>query len=422
VPLPPLRSVVREFWGHVSDGHSAAEAGVAVGVSAAAGVRWLRDAGGVKPRLSEPKTSGPRRRLDLPDRIEIGFGVRTDESLQSIGRRLGRSASTIKREIDINGEAFSRNGRKSGYRRKEAFGARQSGRSAEVGYDPLMAQARSDVRARRPKAGKLALSEALHDEVQTRLLDEHSPAQIAKRLAMDFPDDAEMRVSHETIYQSIYVQGKGSLRRELHTCLRTGRALRKPQRRPEERRGRIRDMVNISERPPEVEDRAVPGHWEGDLILGSTASASSIGTVVERMTRFVMLLHLPDNHTALAVQDAIVEKMAQLPAILRRTLTWDQGSEMANHIAIAQAAELDIYFCDPHSPWQRGTNENTNGLLRQYFAKGTDLSVFPADYLDYVATKLNRRPRQTLGFKTPAEALDELLSNPSKPPAVASTA
>jgi IS30 family transposase len=239
---------------------------------------------------------------------------------------------------------------------------------------------------------------------------------------MDFPDEAEMRVSHETIYQSIYVQGKGNLRRELHTCLRTGRALRKPQRRANQRRGRIPNMVNISERPPEVEDRAVPGHWEGDLILGSAASGSAIGTVVERMTRFVMLLHLPQDHTALALQEAIVAKVAQLPAILRKTLTWDQGKEMANHIAIAEAAELDIYFCDPHSPWQRGTNENTNGLLRQYFAKGTDLSVFPADYLDYVAAKLNNRPRQTLGWKTPAEALDELLSNPSKPPAVANTA
>jgi IS30 family transposase len=250
----------------------------------------------------------------------------------------------------------------------------------------------------------------------------HSPAQIAVGLRLDFPDEPEMWVSHETIYKAIYLQGRGSLRRELHQCLRTGRALRRPQRRPGERRGRIPNMVNISERPPEVADRAVPGHWEGDLILGSTASASAIGTLVERSTRFTMLLHLPDDHGALAVQEAIVAKMAQLPSILRKTLTWDQGREMANHAAIADATELEIYFCDPHSPWQRGTNENTNGLLRQWFAKGSDLSVFPADYLDYVATKLNRRPRQTLGWKTPAEALDELLSNPFKPPAVASTA
>jgi len=181
-------------------------------------------------------------------------------------------------------------------------------------------------------------------------------------------------------------------------------------------------MVNISERPPEVEDRAVPGHWEGDLIMGSVASGSAIGTVVERASRFVMLLHLPDGYGATAVQDAIVAKMAALPAILRQTLTWDQGREMANHAAIASATDLDIYFCDPHSPWQRGTNENTNGLLRQYFAKGTDLSLFPADYLDYIAIKLNNRPRETLNWKTPAEVLDELLSNPFKPPAVASKA
>jgi IS30 family transposase len=355
--------------------------------------------------------------------MEIEVGVEANESLRTIGERLipPRPASTIKREIDANGGPRCANNGKSGYRRKEAFGARQSGRSAAVQYRALVAQARSDQRARRPKQGTLAVNAKLHDEVQTRLLDAHSPEQIACRLPMDFPHDAEMRVSHETIYQSIYVQGKGNLTRELHTCLRTGRALRKPQRRADQRRGRIPNMVNISERPAEVADRAVPGHWEGDLIVGAEHK-SAIGTLVERTTRFVMLLHLPDEHTALAVQEAIVAKMAQLPVILRKTLTWDQGSEMANHIAIAEAAELDIYFCDPHSPWQRGTNENTNGLLRQYFAKGTDLSVFPADYLDYVAAKLNTRPRKTLGWKKPAEALDELLSHPSKPPTVASTA
>jgi IS30 family transposase len=344
--------------------------------------------------------------------------VKVNESLNSIGKRLKRPASTIKYEIDVNGVDHN-DGRKSGYRRKEAFGARQSGKTAVVGYHALVAQSRSEERARRPQPGKLARNTVLHDEVQAKLLDEHSPEQIAARLIIDYPDDAEMRVSHEMIYQAIYVQGKGNLRRELHTCLRTGRAMRKPHRRPDERRGRIPNMVNISERPPEVEDRAVPGHWEGDLILGSTASGSAIGTVVERATRFVMLLHLPNGHDADAVQEAIVAKMADLPAILRKTLTWDQGKEMTNHIQIAAATEMDIYFCDPHSPWQRGTNENTNGLLRQYFAKGTDLSVFPADYLDYVASKLNRRPRQTLDWKTPAEALDELLSNPFTPNAVA---
>ena len=229
-----------------------------------------------------------------------------------------------------------------------------------------------------PKAGKPAGCERLRREVQTRLNQQHSPEQIAVRLGLDFPNDPEMWVSHETIYQSIYVQGRGQLRRELHRCLRTGRAVRRPQRRVAQRRGRIRDMVDISERPPEVADRAVPGHWEGDLIVGAELK-SAIGTLVERTTHFVMLLHLPDDHGALAVQNAVVDKMTQLPEHLRRSLTWDQGKEMSNHLAIAQAAALDIYFCDPHSPWQRGSNENTNGLLRQYFAKGTDLSVFPAD-------------------------------------------
>lgn len=418
----PLRSVVRQFWVHIGDGRPAAEAGVAVGVSERSGLRWFADAGGVKPRLLAPKTSGPRPRLTFEDRIEIEIGVRTNESLQSIGKRLGRPASTIKREIDANGVRNRYDGRKSGYRRKEAFGARQSGITAQVPYRALVAQARADERACRPKQAKLAAYDRLRDEVQTRLDDFHSPGQIAARLRRDFPDDSEMWVSHEAIYQAIYVQGRGHLRRDIHRCLRTGRAMRKPRSSPGERRGRIPNMINISERPPEAADRAVPGNWEGDLILGSTASGSAIGTLVERSTRFTMLLHLPDNHSAAAVQDAIVAKMADLPATLRRTLTWDQGKEMANHVAIAEAVELDIYFCDPHSPWQRGTNENTNGLLRQWFAKGTDLSVFPPDYLDYVAAKLNNRPRQTLDWKTPAEALDELLSNPPKHLTVASIA
>lgn len=418
MPHPPLRSAVRQFWVHIGNYCSPAEAGVAAGVSERSGLRWFAETGGVKPRLNEPKTSGPRPRLTFEDRIEIEIGVKTNESLRSMGERLGRPASTIKYEIDVNGVRSAYDGRKSGYRRKDAFGARQSGKTAQVRYRALIAQARSDERAQRPKKSKLVGNQKLHDEVQTRLDEFHSPGQIAARLRLDFPNNPEMWVSHEVIYQAVYLQGRGSLRRDIHHCLRTGRALRKPRSSPRERRGRIPNMINISERPPEVADRAVPGHWEGDLILGSTESGSSIGTLVERTTRFTMLLHLPGDHTAPAVQDAIVAKMTQLPDILRRTLTWDQGSEMASHIAIAEAAELDIYFCDPHSPWQRGTNENTNGLLRQWFAKGTDLSVFPADYLDYVAGKLNNRPRKTLGWKTPAEALDELLSNPTDPPTV----
>jgi transposase, IS30 family len=417
-----LRSVVGQFWGHIGDGLAPAEAGVAVGVSERSGLRWFADAGGVKPRLCEPKISGPRPRLSFEDRVEIEIGVRTNESLQSMGTRLGRPASTIKREIDANGVLNRYDGRKSGYRRKEAFGARQGGNTARPGYRAVVAQSRAEQSSRRPKQSKLAASERLRDEVQTRLDDFHSPGQIATRLRRDFPDDPEMYVSHEAIYQAVYVQGRGHLRRDIHRCLRTGRAVRKPRSSPGERRGRIPNMISISERPPEVADRAVPGNWEGDLIMGSTQSGSAIGTLVERSTRYTLLLHLPDNHTALAVQEAIIAKMAQLPAMLRRTLTWDQGKEMANHLAIAEATDLDIYFCDPHSPWQRGTNENTNGLLRQWFAKGTDLSVFPADYLDYVATKLNNRPRQTLDWKTPAEAFAELLSNPGNPHAVASTA
>jgi transposase, IS30 family len=394
---------------------SAAEAGLAVGVSVHTGRAWFADAGGMRPKFCD---ESPRRcpRLSFEERAAIAVGVWMQESIRSMARRLGRAPSTIMREIERNAFCYGR------YRERYRFGAtKKGGRDAQPRYNAAGAQARAQDRARRPKLGKLARNEKLRDEVQNRLDEEHSPEQIARRLRVDFPDDAEMWVSHETIYQSIYVQGRGNLRRELHTCLRTGRALRKPQRRADSRRGRIPGMVNISQRPAEVADRAVPGHWEGDLILGA-AGKSAIGTLVERTTRFLMLLHLPDDHGALAVQQAIVAKMVQLPAILRKTLTWDQGCEMANHIAIAEAAQLEIYFCDPHSPWQRGSNENTNGLLRQYFAKGTDLSIFPADYLDYVANKLNRRPRKTLGFKTPAEALDELLSDPSKPPAVATTA
>jgi transposase, IS30 family len=411
-------STVRAFWDQVRLVGNPFEAAVAIGVSRSAGWKWFRDAGGVKPRVSTPCLDGPRPRLTVRERVEIQVGVGRNESLRSIGRRLGRPASTIKRELDNNVENRY-DGRKSGYRRKDAFCARQSGRSSTVRYDALGAERTAARRARRPKLRKLALHDRLRAEVQTRLQLHHSPQQIARRLRRDFADDAEMWVSHEAIYQAIYVQGRGSLRRELHQCLRTKRAIRRPQHQPGTRRGRIPDMVNISQRPPEVADRAVPGHWEGDLILGSTTSASAIGTLVERATRFVMLLHLPDDHGALAVQNAIVEKMTQLPQQLRRSLTWDQGSEMANHITIATATDLNIYFCDPHSPWQRGSNENTNGLLRQYFPKGTDLSVFPGHYLDYVAAELNGRPRKTLDWKTPAEALDELLSNP---PTVASTA
>jgi IS30 family transposase len=261
----------------------------------------------------------------------------------------------------------------------------------------------------------------LREQVQARLLRRDSPEQITHRLKMDFPDEPEMRVSHETIYQSLYVQGRGALRRDLHQQLRTGRAVRKPHRSTTQRRERFAGMVMISERPPEVADRAVPGHWEGDLILGSTASGSAVGTLVERTTRFVLLLHLPGGHTADIVQEAMVTKMATLPEHLRRSLTWDQGSEMANHANIAEATGLSIYFCDPHSPWQRGTNENTNGLLRQYLPKGTDLSFYGPGMLDNIASELNGRPRKTLGWRTPAETLHAILTGEANPPGVALT-
>jgi IS30 family transposase len=413
---PP--STVAAFWDQIRAGVSTAEAAAAVGVSEHAGRSWVAQRGGVKPRLSKLITAGARPRLTQGERVEIQVGVGRNESLRSIGRRLGRPASTIKRELDRT-VRNRYDGRKSGYRRKERFGANQSGMDARVCYDALAAERLAAQRGRRPKPGKLGTDVRLRREVQTRLRLRHSPQQIARRLRCDFPDDPEMWVSHEAIYQAIYVQGRGALRRELHQCLRTKRALRRPQHQLGTRRGRIPGMVNISERPPEVADRAVPGHWEGDLILGSTESGSAIGTLVERSTRFVMLLYLPGNHGALAVQNAIIEKMAELPEHLRRSLTWDQGSEMANHIAIAKATDIDIYFCDPHSPWQRGSNENTNGLLRQYFPKGTDLSLHGPGILDNVAAELNGRPRQTLGWKTPAETLNELLS---KNPPVATTA
>jgi IS30 family transposase len=343
--------------------------------------------------------------LTLEERADIAVGVVMQESIRSIARRLGRAPSTIMREIQRNAFCYGR------YRERYRFGApKKGGRDAQPRYNAAGAQARAQQRARRPKPGKLAVNEKLHEEVQTRLLDKLSPEQIALRLPLEFPDDVEMRVSHETIYQSIYVQGNGNLRRELHQCLRTGRALRKPRRRADARRTRIRDMVNISERPPDVADRAVPGHWEGDLMLGAEGK-SAIGTLVERTTRFVMLLHLPENHGAVAVQEAIVAKMVELPAVLRKTLTWDQGIEMANHAAIAAATELDIYFCDPHSPWQRGSNENTNGLLRQYFPTRTSLAGFSQRELNAVARELNERPRKTLNWVSPLEALNEVVAS-----------
>jgi transposase, IS30 family len=326
----------------------------------------------------------PSSRLSLEDRTAIWQGVVCGWSFARIGASLERPrhASTICREVN-----------KSGGRAK---------------YQPFLAHRLAGQRARRPKATKLAANPRLCARVIRDLQRLWSPEQITRRLRAEFGDDPAMAVSHETIYKSLYVQGRGELRRELERCLRTGRVRRKPQGRLE-RRGKIPDMVSISQRPAEVEDRAVPGHWEGDLIIGRGGD-SAIGTLVERTTRFVLLLHLPRDRSAEAVRDAMTAAVATLPAALVRTITWDQGKEMAAHREFTVATDVAVYFCDPYSPWQRGSNENTNGLLRQYFPKGTDLSVHTAAGLQAAADSLNGRPRKTLGWMTPSEKLAELIA------------
>jgi IS30 family transposase len=373
----------RRFWRGIRAGSSVDEAAVAAGGSWSWGRRIFVRFGGVNPTSTTEPVG--HRYLRFEEREEImrldarGLGVR------EIAREIGRHPSTVSREL------------------KRAVGVR--------GYRAGMAQTHADRGRRGPRHAKLATNLRLRSEVQARLERHDSPEQIAGRLKIDFPDEPEMWVSTETIYQSLYIQARGGLKRELTAYLRTGRSMRKPRRTPGRRRTRIPGMVMISERPPEVEDRAVPGHWEGDLIMGSKASDSAVGTLVERVTGFVMLLHLPDGHGTLAVQEALVAKMLTLDEQLRRSLTWDQGREMTNHREIAAATGLEIYFCDPRSPWQRGTNENTNGLLRQYLPKGSDLSFYGPGMLDNIAAELNSRPRKRHGFRTPAEVLDEILNN-----------
>lgn len=320
-------------------------------------------------------------RLSVEDREEIRAGLERQESFTMIARTLGRAVSTVSREVAANG-----------------------GRG---GYRAWQAHLDAGQRARRPKVPKLALG-PLASKVTEWLEEWWSPEEIACRLRLEFPDDPMMWVSYETIYQSLFVQGRGELRRELHRCLRTGRAQRRPRSRLE-RRGRIPGMVNISDRPAEADDRAVPGHWEGDLIIGQN-HGSAVGTLVERTTRYVLLLHLPDGREAIKVNDAMKQAIAGLPAELVRTITWDQGREMCGHAAFTIDTGVQVYFCDPHSPWQRGSNENTNGLLRQYMPKGTDLSAHSAEDLQRIARSLNNRPRKTLGFMKPSEALTQLLA------------
>lgn len=341
--------------------------------------RVLREAGGLAPRLEHRS----ELRLALAEREELSCGLRTGESLRSIARRLGRSPSTIVREV-----------------------ARNGGRTA---YRAWRAEHEAARRARRPKRAKLARNPALRAKVEALLEQDWSPQQIAWQLRREAPDDEEMRVSHETIYQSLFVQGRGALRRELAAHLRTRRTRRQPQGR-QRGPGEIPDLVAISERPAEIEDRAVPGHWEGDLIIGKNLG-SAIGTLVERRTRYVMLVALPNGRTAPVVRDALARQICTLPEQLRRSLTWDRGPEMADHVRFSVETGVAVYFCDPRSPWQRGSNENTNGLLRQYFPKGTDLAVHSQEYLDAVAAKLNGRPRQTLGWMKPSEAFAELVAS-----------
>jgi len=407
----PSRSVRRGFWLLIRAGVPPTLAGVAVGVSRSSGTRWFVQAGGMPSLSLVPALPG--RHLSLADREAILAGLSAGWCYAAIGRQIGRSTSTVIRELEVNRLDARRPAAVPLGRRVRTRGPLPR----ELNYSPVVAQRRFEQRLARRRSSKLADNPRLHAEVTARLNSKHSPEQISLRLRTDFPDDPEMWVSHETIYRSLYVQGKGELKRELTRCLRTGRAVRKP-RRDGQRQPRIPNMVNISQRPAEVADRALPGHWEGDLILGKNGR-SAIGTLVERKTRFTTLLHLPGDHTAITIRDAMITAMSQIPRQLRKTLTWDQGPEMAEHLKIADALDLDIYFCDPASPWQRGSNENTNGLLRQYFPKGTDLSGYHPDYLAFVAAELNARPRKTLGWKTPAEAFGELLSNP---PIVATTA
>jgi IS30 family transposase len=352
----------------------------AAGRSRATVDRVVSEAGGLPPR----RLGRPARALRCEEREEISRGLGAGLSLRSIAKVVGRDPATVSREVNNNG--------------------------GRAGYRAWAAERRAYAMAARPKPAKLAQFPRLGQLVEAWLEQRWSPHQIANRLRLEFADQPEMWVSHETIYQSLYVQSRGALRKELTAYLRTKRTKRQPRAdQSPERRGRIPNMVNISERPAEVEDRAVPGHWEGDLIVGRN-SRSAIGTLVERNTRFVMLLHLPDGHGTEAVIAAMTAKIETLPEKLRRSVTWDQGKEMAAHVAFTVATDVAVYFCDPHSPWQRGSNENTNGLLRQYFPKGTDLSVHSEADLDAAAAELNGRPRQTLGWMKPWEKFTELVA------------
>jgi IS30 family transposase len=362
-----------EIERRIRSGETFETAAAAVGCSTKSIQRYLALTGGLKSRLKERSAL----RLSLAEREEISRGLLAGDSLRTIATRLERAPSTISREV-----AWSR---------------------SREDYRACRADSEAVRRGRRPKPSKLAVDSRLCREVELGLRANWSPQQIAARLICDYPDDLDMRVSHETIYRTLFVQARGALRKELTACLRTGRTQRRPHMRTEQSgAGRLQNIIRISERPPEVADRAVPGHWEGDLIIGK-GGRSAIGTLVERSSRYVMLLHLPHGRTAEDVRAALTRQISKLPAELRRTLTWDQGKEMADHVRFTTDTNMQVYFCDPHSPWQRGSNENTNGLLRQYFPKKADLSLHSAAQLNAVARELNNRPRQTLNWMKPSE-------------------
>ncbi|MDI3424369.1 IS30 family transposase [Streptomyces luteolus] len=396
----PLSDERAAYFRLVKQGYSNNEACRIVGINPKTGRRWRngRNASGRTAAAPPVKPVAPAsaagRYLREEERIHIADRLREKASLRTIAAELQRSPSTISREIRRNGVPLRGDARRWAYR-------------------PHAAQSRADARRPRPKPGKIGQNPELRDFVQDHLGRRWSPEQICQALQARFPDRPEMHVVHETIYQALYVQGRGELRRELAKALRTGRAMRRPHRQSSKRQPRMaRDMVMISDRPAEVSDRAVPGHWEGDLIIGK-AHKSAIGTLVERSSRFVTLVHLPQGRQPAQMRDALVRTVSTLPAQLRRSLTWDQGSEMHLHREFSTATDMPVFFCDPGSPWQRGSNENTNGLLRQYFPKGTDLARYSREELDAVAAELNSRPRKTLGWETPAERLAKLLATAS---------
>ena len=435
----PSRAVQRQFWHLIATGITSAEAALRVGVSVPVGTRWFRHAGGMPPiSLAEPIG----RYLSFEEREEIALLRARQVGVREIARRIGRDPGTISRELRRN--AATRSGKQE--------------------YRALVAQWKAQQAAKRPKNAKLATDDRLREYVQNRLagtirrpdgtivigpkpaawkglnkphrqdrrwVTAWSPEQISHRLRVEFPDDESMRISHEAIYQSLFIQGRGALQRELVACLRTGRALRQPRSRAQNRpQGHVTADVVLSERPAEAADRAVPGHWEGDLIIGTGRSA--IGTIIERSSRSTLLVHLPrlegygeiarvkngpplGGYGAIAMNIALTKSMTKVPEQLRKTLTWDRGKELSAHAQFALETRTKVFFADPHAPWQRPTNENTNGLLRQYFPKGTDLSRWSADDLEAVALSLNNRPRKSLGWRTPAEVFNEQLSSLPQP-------